>query len=374
MDNVKQFGKDLLETIKNKFKELAQSFKNGLINIKNKFIKLGQSIKAFPGKTKQVITDFKANPKEYSSTKFKDAKAHVKKKTSLRTNDNWFNKIARLALYFILIVISYIFLSPIIEMVSKSFMSTKDLINPEVFFLPTELTFANFSFALEVMSFWKALFNSVWFSATLAILQVIVSALTAYAFARYNFKGKKIWFGVLIIVFILPTPVLINSRQIMFSNFQTATGIQVMGTFLPIMMMTLLGQGVYSTILILIFYNFFKQIPYDLDEAAYMDGATSFGVFYHVILKLSMPIIFTIFLFSFVWNWNESLQTALFLDPNFILLPKQLSVFNALGLGQMNEGFKMAGTLLSILPLIILYLFVQRKFIEGIEQTGITGV
>lgn len=363
-----------MENIKNIFKDIINNFKNDCLKIKNNFINFGSKCKSLPGSIKQIIADFKENPKEYSSEKFLILKAYVKRKTSLTHNDNWFHAIAKLSLYFILIVISYIFLSPIIDVVSKSFMSMSDLINPEVFYLPTSLTFENFTFAFDVMNFWKALFNSIWFSALLAILQVIISALTAYAFARYNFKGKKIWFFVLIIVFILPTPVLINSRQILFSKFQTATGIQLMGTFVPIITMTLLGQGVYSTILILIFYNFFKQIPYDLDEAAYMDGASSFGVFYHVILKLSIPIIFTIFLFSFVWNWNESLQTSLFLDTNFILLPKQLSVFGSLGLGQMNEGYKMAGTLLSILPLIILYLFVQRKFIEGIEQTGITGV
>ncbi len=305
--------------------------------------------------------------------KLKSVLGKLKKYTELKNKTNWLTILGQVCLYTVLVVISYVFLSPLIEMVSQAFMTVEDLINPEVFYLPTSFTLFNFSYAMDLMSFNTALFNSIWYSSVLAIFQVIVSALTAYAFARYNFKGKKIWFGVLILVFILPTPILINSRKIIFEQLQNTLGIQMMGTFIPIFMMTFFGQGVYSTILILIFYNFFKMIPYDLDEAAYIDGASSFQVFYHVILKLSMPIIFTIFLFSFVWNWNESLQTATFLDTNFLMLPKQLAVFSSLG-SQTNEGYQMAGTLLSILPLIILYLFVQRKFIEGIEQSGITGV
>ncbi len=358
--------------IKNYFLELKNSTVDSFNDFVNKVKSISKSIISFPGKVINFFKFIKENPKDNSKEVYNNVKKYVKKKTNVTHNDNWYQLIGRIVMYAVLIVISYIFLSPIIEIVSKSFMSMADLINPEVFYLPTELTFSNFSFAMNQMSFFESFFRSVWFSGLLAILQVIVSALTAYAFARYNFKGKKIWFVVLILVFILPTPILITSRKLLFETLQSTLGIQMMGSSLPIIIMTLCGQGVYSTILILIFYNFFKQIPYDLDEAAYMDGANSFGVFYHVILKLSMPIIFTVFLFSFVWNWNESLQSSIFLSKDFITLPVALGNLGASS--QSNEGYKMAGTILSILPLVLLYLGVQRKFIEGIEQTGITGV
>ncbi len=298
----------------------------------------------------------------------------LKRKFSTRHSNNWISKISMVLIYAVLIVICYVFLSPLIDILSKSFMGIKDLINPEVFYVPTDFTFANYSSAVSTMSFMSSLWNSIWFSALLATFQVIVSAVTAYAFARYNFKGKKIMFGLLVLVFILPTPILVNSRKMMIDMLQNSINFTLIqnGFFgnMIIIIMTMLGQGVYSTILILIFYNFFKQIPYDLDEAAYMDGANSFGVLYHVILKLSMPVIFTVFLFSFVWNWNETLQTSIFISSDFKLLPFQVNNIPS----TYSEGVKMAGTILSIMPLIILYLFVQRKFIEGIEQTGITGV
>lgn len=305
----------------------------------------------------------------------------TKKLFDLRKRNNILSIFGKVVLYAVLIVLSYILISPLIDVISKSFMSQEDLINQEVFYLPNNFTVRNYSVAIKVLNLWKALFNSIWFSALLGIIQTLVSAVTAYAFARYNFKGKKILFGLLIVAFIIPSQVLIVTRIAMFSWLQNNIGIKFMNSLLPNILVTIFGQGVYSTILILIFYNFFKQIPYDLDEAAYMDGANSAQVLWHVIIKLSLPVMLTVFLFSFVWNWNESVMTNNFIKTCLELVPQKLAAFDSLfttvetsGATDLNEGYKMAGTLLSILPLIVLYIFVQRKFIEGIEQSGITGV
>ena len=110
-----------------------------------------------------------------------------------------------------------------------------------------------------------------------------------------------------------------------------------------------------------------------------MDGANTFQAFYHIILKLSAPIIFTVFLFSFVWNWNDTISMNFYLNGALDLLPTQLASFNTLfNISNPNdksiEAYKMAGSFLSILPLIILYIFVQKRFVEGIENTGMTGM
>ena len=111
-----------------------------------------------------------------------------------------------------------------------------------------------------------------------------------------------------------------------------------------------------------------------------MDGATPFQTFYHIILKLSLPIIITIFLFSFVWNWNDTLSSQYYLFGGLKILPDQLGAIDNLlgGVSQgpadkVNEAKRMAGTLMSIVPLLILYSFLQKQFVEGIEQTGLTG-
>jgi multiple sugar transport system permease protein len=172
----------------------------------------------------------------------------------------------------------------------------------------------------------------------------------------------------------------------MFITVQNTTGIKLIGTIFPQLMMSIAGQGVYSAILILIFFNFFKMIPVSLDEAARIDGATSWQVFYHIILKMSVPTIATVFLFSFVWNYNESYITSTFVRSAMKLMPLQLSLFDSIfermsanvpgapgGQFRINESFKMAATLITMAPMMIMYLFVQRQFVEGIEKTGITG-
>ena len=284
----------------------------------------------------------------------------------------------RLFIYLFLIILSYVFLEPLISMVFTSFMSPTDIIDPEVVYIPKAFTFQNYKVALDVMKYWNALLNSIWFSALLAILQTVVSALAGYAFARYEFKGKKLWYGLLVLAFLIPVQVLIIPRRMIISIIQKTFGIKIMSTVIPQIAFSLLGQGVNSTVLILIFINFFKQIPTSLDEAAVMDGATTFQTFYHIILKLSAPIIFTVFLFSFVWNWNDTTSMNFFLNGAVTLLPTQLGTFDALfgassSSSKTVEAYKMAGSILSILPLIILYVFVQKRFVEGIENTGMTG-
>ena len=168
----------------------------------------------------------------------------------------------------------------------------------------------------------------------------------------------------------------------MFVSFQEAIKFTLIGTPIPQVLMALLGQGVYSTVLILIFNNFFNMIPHVLDEAAMIDGAGPLKVFYHVVIKMSLSTILVVFLFSFVWNWNETYITGTLLRNSIELLPSKLSLFNsefdsmasASGSAfKINEAYKMAATFISIAPLLVLYAFVQKRFIQGIENTGITG-
>jgi multiple sugar transport system permease protein len=298
--------------------------------------------------------------------------------------------------YILLITVSYVFLYPLFNMISLSFMSPQDVINPEVDWIPKSFYFGNFTGSLEVLNGFSTFFNSFWFSTILAVSQTIVSAMTGFAFARYEFSGKKILFGMILVSFIVPVPIILIPRIMMIVNTQEwmqsnlafiepLWSMQLMGTPIPQIVFALLGQGVNSAILILIFYNFFRLIPPALYEAARIDGAGPFAQFYHITIRMSFSTIVVVFLFSFVWNWNETYITGLLLSEGLQLLPTQLGAFDSLftsrppsvpGLGgtaQNNEAFKMAATFITMLPLFILYAFAQKQFIEGIEQTGITG-
>ncbi len=295
-------------------------------------------------------------------------------------------RIGKAVTYFLLTCIGYIYLEPIFQMISKGIMSSADVINPSIEWLAKSPTLNNFKVAAAVLNVPGSMINSMVFSAILALSQTFVAAMTGYGISRFRFRGKSLWFVMILLAFILPTALLMIPRLIIFILVQQETGIQLLGTPIPQILMAVLGQGVNSTILILICWNFFNLVPYSLDEAAMIDGAGPLQTFYHIAVKLSASTVLIVFLFAFVWNWNETYQTSMLLGGSMELLPAKLSVFdgqfegiaNAAGTGstgsyKINESYKMAATLISIAPLLVLYGFVQRQFIQGIENTGITG-
>ena len=287
------------------------------------------------------------------------------------------NIISKFAIYFVLICIGFIFLEPIFEMISKSIMTTKDLIDPSITWIAKHATLDNFKNAIGTLDIPTSILNSIWYSALLAIAQTFVSATTGFALSRYTFRGRNFWFVMLIIAFILPVPLLTVPRIMMFSTAESILGFKLINTVVPQFLLALLGQGTYSTMLVLIFYNFFNMIPKSLDEAAMIDGAGSLKVFYHVAIRLSISTILVVFLFSFVFNWNETYTTNTMLGDALTLVPAKLALFDNGSTGAtgnvINEANRMAATLISIAPLLALYMVVQKQFIQGIENTGITG-
>lgn len=290
----------------------------------------------------------------------------------------------KLCIYFVLICVSFIYIQPIFKMISMAFMSYKDVIDPSVEWLPKAPSIDNLVVAGTVLDLKKTLVNSIWFSSLLAIAQTIVSGLTGFALSRFGFRFKSIWFVMIILAFIIPLPLLMIPRLMLFISAQNILEFTLIGTPVPQILMALLGQGVNSTILILIFYNFFNLIPYSLDEAAMIDGASPIQVFIQIAMKISGSTVLVIFLFSFVWNWNETYVTNTLLRNSVELLPAKLNMFDSAfakyasaGRGaaefRINEAYKLSATLISITPLLILYAFVQKRFIQGIENTGITG-
>lgn len=333
--------------------------------------------------------------------------------------------IGKIIIYILLIGISYVFLFPIIRMISLSFMTRNDLLSPEVSWIPSGLTFNNFVVSNHVLQLlppsWFApgmtfldrmlgtfsnpgnLFKSLFNMGQLAVIQTVIAALTGFAFARYNFKFKNLLFGMLLLSFIIPLPMVTVPRIMMISNLQENIWIPIydalfannflsgffsralFSTLVPQIIFSFFGQGINSAILVLIFYNFFKMIPMSLDEAARIDGASSFQVFWHIYVKLVLPIILIVFLFSFIWNWNDIYTATIYYQSGNPLIVMRLSLFDSVfaeqaagapgdvGIGLINEGYKSAATFLSILPLLIIYSVAQKQFIEGIERTGMTG-
>lgn len=287
----------------------------------------------------------------------------------------------QIVVYGLLICIGFIFLYPILYMVSTSFMDRNDLLDSSVKWLPSGLYLQNYIDAAKSMEFWKTLGKGVVIAGVPTICNVAVCMVVGYGFARYNFKLKKLFMGILIFSYVLPTQVTMIPTYVLFNDMK------ILGTIWTFVLPALFGNGLNSAIFILIFYSFFKQVPKVLMEAAYIDGAGHFKAFFKIAIPSAVPAIITVFLFSFVWYWNESYLTEMYVQglttqshwTNLVIQLKNFDAsFNTRATTgdtatSLNESVRMAATTLSILPLFLVYLIMQRHFIESIDRTGITG-
>jgi len=283
--------------------------------------------------------------------------------------------LSKIMVYALLISIGFLYIYPIIYMISNAFKSQSDIINPMVNWVPTELYFGNFQRAFKVLKFFPTLFGS--FAVTLlpALIQTAVTSLIGYGFAKFDFKFKKTLLILVLMTFVIPIQVYMIPRYVMFFEFK------LLESPLSIILPALFGQGLNSAIFILIFYQFFRMIPQSINEAAEIDGAGPYFIFFRIAVPLAIPAFITSFLFGLVWYWNETYITSLFLGsayPNLQLrLASFVSEYTQLypsdQLLRINEGVRLAATLLIILPMVIVYFTIQRWFVEGVEKTGVTG-
>jgi len=269
-------------------------------------------------------------------------------------------------------------------------MSLPDLLDASVKWIPTAITLDNFKEAFQVMKVKTTVGNTVLSALLPALAQTLVCALTGYGLARYKVPFKKLLLSLILITFIVPPYVLMVPKYTMFSDYK------IIGTIKTLVYPALLGQGTKSAIFILIFMQFFRQTPISLDEAARVDGASEFKIFYGIAVPLAVPAFIISFLFSFVWYWNDTYFTALYMGitsvtdtkvvrtmllelQNFEASYKQhiqtVSGWGASVMGESvaNEAIKMAATVITISPLLLIYFCLQKYFVEGIDRTGITG-
>lgn len=280
--------------------------------------------------------------------------------------------------YFLLICVGFVFLYPLLYMIITSLMSTEDLINPTIMWVPTKVSFDNFKMVWDVLEYPKSLLVSIVFATICAIFQTVSCALMGYALARFDVPFKNLWIGILILLFVIPTDVLTIPRYVLFNSYN------LIGSPLAMILPAATGQGIKSTIFVLIFMNGFASVPKSFDEAAQLDGAGRLKVFYRIAIPMAIPVITLCVIFSVVWYWNDTAQTAMLVGSDFGTLPLKLQSFDGAfknafsgGFGddmnRLNECFQFAAILLTIIPLVAFYLVMQKQFVQGIESSGITG-
>jgi multiple sugar transport system permease protein len=209
-------------------------------------------------------------------------------------------------------------------------------------------------------------------SATLGA--VITAAVSAYGFARFRWSGRDFFFVVLLATLVLPEEVVLIPKFLMFNNVPRALiGRTLIDTWWPLILPSWFGGGAFAVFLL---RQFFMQIPRELDEAAYIDGANSFQIFWHLLLPLARPALATVAIFSFLGHWNDFIHPLIYLNSNskfplslglryFLNVPTEAT--------QPRDHLLMAASLLMVVPMIVLFFAAQRYFVRGIVMSGIKG-
>ncbi len=307
--------------------------------------------------------------------KYAEAKARVKHLLlgSKLTNGLLF----KLFIYTLLVSLGYVYLYPMLYMVTNSFMSMSDIINVAVRWIPTSLNWDNYRIVWQDLNYPRALLDAFILAGLPAVSATVASAFVGYGFARYDMPLKKTLMALMIMAFIIPPQITMLPMFRMYANYD------LLGSLRAFVYPAILAQGLNGPIYILLFWSTFRTIPKSLIESAQLDGASAFKVFTKVAVPLAVPTIIIVFLFSFVWYYNETYLAGLFLrGSDMLTLPLRVEQYINEYTSMYPEGSRarelmqavsLAGNILSLLPLLILYFFTQRHFVESIDRTGITG-
>lgn len=280
----------------------------------------------------------------------------------------------KLFVYVILINVAFIYIKPILYMVTTMVKDAKNILDPTVIWVPRTIFLGHLQQASEMLNYSKSFLISISLASSVAVLQVFSCAIAGYAFARLDFPFKKVWGALLLFTFIMPPQITILPSIMLFKEFGW------LNTFLPMVVPAAFGHGLKGAMFVIIYRAFYSTLPKELDEAARMDGAGPFRMFFRVMFPISRSATVVVVLFSFVWNWNDFYFPSLFMFtaenvPLSITLARMAGEMKlAEGAGEITvyaEAIKMAASFLIIMPLLVVYLFAQRWFIEGVERTGL---
>ncbi|MBQ8979604.1 MAG: carbohydrate ABC transporter permease [Oscillospiraceae bacterium] len=287
----------------------------------------------------------------------------------------------------------FVIIYPLLYMVTTAFRPRSEMNDPTIIWLSKSFTLSNVKDVIKAMSFWKTLGNTLFINIGCSIIQVITCALTGYGFGRFKFKGKNILFAVVIMMILMPPQIILIPQYMFFRYFNplgiwhliTHNYINLINNPLTMYMPALTANGIKAGLFIFLFRQAFRGLPKELEDAAYLDGCSPFKTFVSVMIPNAGSTFLTVFLLSVVWYWNDYyVSTSFFTDNSTIALQlKNLDasltriIFNN-GNVKVNARelivWLEAGCLISITPILIMYIFLQKYFTEGIARSGLTGM
>lgn len=313
-------------------------------------------------------------------------------------NTYFLKKVVFLIFKLVLLVgVSFVILFPYISKIFGSFMSPSDFKDVTVILLSKNPTLDQYKYIIADNGYLQALLTTFLLSLSVALIQTVICSLIAYGLAKFKFKGNNIVFFLVIFTMMVPQESLRFSMRMFFKLFGSSSpigallegiGVIEMGftnSLVPIFILAVTGLGFKNGLYIFLLRQFFRGVPDELEESAYVDGSNTFRTFFTIIIPLAVPMLITVFIFSFAWEWTDDYYTSIFFEPaywnseghlNFMSsitgVPKTLKS-DVKGLEAYASAIAGTATILIALPLIIAYLFVQNFIVQGIERSGIVG-
>lgn len=288
---------------------------------------------------------------------------------------------------------AYTILYPLIMMFSRAFMAAEDLYDNSVVWIPKTFTLDTIKAMFKSLNYGEGLWNSLWISLLVTILQLVSCMMAGYGFSRFKFPGKNILFGGVIFSLLVPPQLIVLPEYLNFREFDifgiieliSGKPLNMLETSLPIFLLAATANGIKCGLYIYIFRQTFINMPIETEEAAVVDGAGPIRTFIAIMVPGAMNAAITVALFSFVWQWNDlffseiylreqtlsmsytgiSLENATAINPNFA----DYNFYNT----TIQAAFKGTAVLLILLPLIIIFLLLQKYFVESVENSGIVG-
>ena len=314
----------------------------------------------------------------------------------------------------LLIGISYIVLFPFFTKIAGSFMAQEDFVDVTVRLIPKNFSLDIYKAVWTELEYMKAFANTLLLSLSTAVIQTFVCCFVAYGLAKFKFKGNKLIFLAVIFSLVIPHQTLQLSLFMNFRYFDlfgifkllgggklelfgktlvdgaidifpdsweafTPNGLVLTNTFAPLIILSIFGLAFKNGLYIFLLRQFFRGVPDELEESAYIDGSGIIRTFLTIILPISVPMMITVFLFSFSWQWTDDFYTNLFFTTSKVkLLPKILDIPKSLTTDFPGQNLYYAAIrntcgMMIIAPLIVMYLFCQRYLVQGIERSGLTA-
>jgi len=265
--------------------------------------------------------------------------------------------------YFLLALFSFVMAYPIVWWFFASFKHTYDLADRSLW--PTEWTLENYreGWTMGGLTFTTFYKNTIFITLMNVIGTIITAGLVAYGFGRLNFKGKNIWFAILMITMMLPSQVTVISQYIMYNK------LNLTDTYVPLILPHWCGGGAFFVFLLV---QFVRGVPRDLDEAAKIDGCGRWRIYWRILFPIMKPAFVTAGIYSFIWSWDDFYSQMLYINSSS-KFTVSLGLRMFIDQADIKWGPLLAMSLLSVIPSLVIFFINQKEFVEGVATTGLKG-